>query len=992
MDRKGVYNFKKIRAVILCLAIFFFLLSPVSVLATDYYVKTPASGGDDNNAGTSWAEAKETIQAAMSLAITSGDKVYVAAGTYTGTVSFPEAHNVQLLGGYPAAGGGAADPWANTTIIQGGSPVVSIPGILVGTQRSYIGLVIDGFTIKNGSKSSPYAAGIQSYSAGLTIKRCIIEDNSGTGSAYAGGIYILSLIGDGASVIFKLEESIIRNNTGLYAGGLFFDCIGYPKFQMTNCLVYGNSATDTGSNYAVGGIAIGSGSQTIAASSITNCTIADNTSAHPSAAVGGIAVNTESWTSPIDIKNSIIWHSSLDDIYAYGGSALSISYSDVHDSDSGTGVIHTNPAFVGAGDYHLTAGSGGCINGGTASGAPSTDLEGTTRVGYDMGCYEYAPPPAPDITVTDDKGAAGDLQIPFGSVTVGDSSDAIVTITNDASATDDLVIGTITDPAAPFSINATACNGQTLTPGSSCNCTVTFAPTETGDFNSSFNIPSNDPDENPVTVQVSGTGTAVPAPEITVTDNKGATDDLQVPFGNVTEGETANATVTVTNDGNQDLVIGAITSPAVPFSIDATSCSGQTLAPGASCDCTVSFDPTATGGFSGSFDIPSNDPDENPVTVQVSGTGVSATMQYTLAIAKTGQGTVTPDVGDHDYDDGTVVDLTATPDEGWTFVSWDGNVADNNKKTTTITMNSDKTVTATFAVDDDNDGFANSEEQGPSGTNASYDRDGSGTPDSQEANVASGHTFDDAYYVTLAVPDTQELNDVAAVDNPSPSNSPSGATFPYGFFEFTVTGIAPPGSATTVKLYLPAGQNPNTYWKYGPTPTDGTNHWYEFIYDGTTGAEINYNVITLHFVDGQRGDDDLTSNGTIVDQGAPSNPTATSGSNGGCFIATSAYGSYMEPHVLVLRDFRDRFLLNNSAGKAFVRFYYYCSPPVADFIAKYGVLRAVVRVGLLPLVVMSNIALHTTALQKIVLILITLGFLLSVGMGIRSFRRRETLS
>jgi hypothetical protein len=36
-----------------------------------------------------------------------------------------------------------------------------------------------------------------------------------------------------------------------------------------------------------------------------------------------------------------------------------------------------------------------------------------------------------------------------------------------------------------------------------------------------------------------------------------------------------------------------------------------------------------------------------------------------------------------------------------------------------------------------------------------------------------------------------------------------------------------------------------------------------------TGAEINGNVITLHFVDGLRGDDDLTANGVIVDVGGP---------------------------------------------------------------------------------------------------------------------------
>jgi hypothetical protein len=56
--------------------------------------------------------------------------------------------------------------------------------------------------------------------------------------------------------------------------------------------------------------------------------------------------------------------------------------------------------------------------------------------------------------------------------------------------------------------------------------------------------------------------------------------------------------------------------------------------------------------------------------------------------------------------------------------------------------------------------------------------------------------------------------------------------------------------------------------------------------------------------------------------------------DGDCFIATAAFGSPLEPHVHVLRDLRDRYLLTNSIGKAFVALYHKFSPPIADFIAK----------------------------------------------------------
>ncbi len=74
------------------------------------------------------------------------------------------------------------------------------------------------------------------------------------------------------------------------------------------------------------------------------------------------------------------------------------------------------------------------------------------------------------------------------------------------------------------------------------------------------------------------------------------------------------------------------------------------------------------------------------------------------------------------------------------------------------------------------------------------------------------------------------------------------------------------------------------------------------------------------------------------------------GENGGCFIATAAYGSYQAPLVQVLRDFRDQVLLTNTPGQAFVSWYYRTSPPWAQRLAAHDGIRAVVRVLLLPLI------------------------------------------
>lgn len=72
---------------------------------------------------------------------------------------------------------------------------------------------------------------------------------------------------------------------------------------------------------------------------------------------------------------------------------------------------------------------------------------------------------------------------------------------------------------------------------------------------------------------------------------------------------------------------------------------------------------------------------------------------------------------------------------------------------------------------------------------------------------------------------------------------------------------------------------------------------------------------------------------------------------GACFIATAAYGSYLDPHVWVLRQFRDQVLLQHNWGRAFVGYYYHHSPPAAAFIARHDSLRWLTRCLLTPIIV-----------------------------------------
>lgn len=75
-----------------------------------------------------------------------------------------------------------------------------------------------------------------------------------------------------------------------------------------------------------------------------------------------------------------------------------------------------------------------------------------------------------------------------------------------------------------------------------------------------------------------------------------------------------------------------------------------------------------------------------------------------------------------------------------------------------------------------------------------------------------------------------------------------------------------------------------------------------------------------------------------------------SGEKSNCFIATAAFGSPIHKKVMVLKNFRDRVLLHNSAGRSFVRWYYRTSPPIADYIRSHPAAKTAVRAGLFPLI------------------------------------------
>jgi len=117
-------------------------------------------------------------------------------------------------------------------------------------------------------------------------------------------------------------------------------------------------------------------------------------------------------------------------------------------------------------------------------------------------------------------------------------------------------------------------------------------------------------------------------------------------------------------------------------------------------------------------------------------------------------------------------------------------------------------------------------------------------------------------------------------------------------------------------------------------------------------------------------DPNLADNGSQVSLALSVHGTTGGGPGGsGCFIATAAYGSYLDPHVRALREFRDGHLLSNRLGRRFVRSYYRYSPPIAATIQRSATLRSLTRWLLTPIVFAVEYPLQTTGALFLFLLL-----------------------
>jgi len=200
----------------------------------------------------------------------------------------------------------------------------------------------------------------------------------------------------------------------------------------------------------------------------------------------------------------------------------------------------------------------------------------------------------------------------FTSQAVGSSSNPqTLTLTNTGSAT-----LTLSSVAVSGDFSQTNTCGSSVAPAAACSISVTFQPTASGTRTGTLTITDN---ANPTTQTVSLAGTGTGGPVVSLSPAS-----LTFPAQAVGSSSSSPQTLTLTNTGNSTLTISSISISASFSQIN--NCSSS-VAAGASCSISVTFQPTTSGTISGTLTITDNaSPNTQAASLTGTGAGPAATL------------------------------------------------------------------------------------------------------------------------------------------------------------------------------------------------------------------------------------------------------------------------------------------------------------------------------------------------------------------------------
>jgi len=332
---------------------------------------------------------------------------------------------------------------------------------------------------------------------------------------------------------------------------------------------------------------------------------------------------------------------------------------------------------------------------------------------------------------------------------------------------------------------------------------------------------------------------------------------------------------------------------------------------------------------------------------------------YQFTVATDGEGTVTPAPGA--YAAGTKLSVTATPAAGWQFARWLGQLS-TKVANATVTLDKDTSVIAVFV---------------PVGVPKRV----LAVTAASDGGVVSppGGSFDPGTVVSIQAAPADGFRVRAwrgSDDDPSPGMTRNTVTMnedrevmvefeAVPETQYLLTAQVQGGHGTVRPEYQYCRAGNRVLIEANPDPGYRLAAWSGTDNDGSTEL-LNYatmdaaRAVTVTFTMADAGSAGPSGAG---DEGESLLPVT------GCFIATAAYGSLLDPEVVDLCRFRDRWLMKNKLGRRLVKVYYRLSPPVAAEIARHPSMRLMVRIWLSPIVWVVS---HPSGSVSVVMLFATL--------------------
>ncbi|MCF6306606.1 MAG: T9SS type A sorting domain-containing protein [Flavobacteriaceae bacterium] len=732
------------------------------------FVKADATGA---NNGNSWADAYTDLQDALAIS-EYNQEIWVAEGIYKPHTSdrsiyFEITKNgTKIYGGFDGTETQLSqrDFRVNETILSGdllGNDNTNV--VLNEATRSdntakiihvnAHNFTLDGVTI---SDAEGFIAGNAFYESGaaltkqllknnLTIENCIIKNNT----AYKAGAAILAVYG--TSGFLKVTNTVFSNNLAGYGTAFYSYTVGATTLDVdiTNCLFNDNVATDIGSSLGFAGSAgwfrAHSAGSTVTASFVNN-TYTNN---KDDGTGGGLNNFTRATLGISRTSGNMI--ANVDNCIFYNNEA-----SGTATARSITGILATLP-------NNITVTNS--IDENNFAAIPAGNTTNTSNVN-------------PLFT-----NSLNDFTLQTGSpaIDTGDNSKVPASLLTDLlgnarifNTTVDMGVYEFGSPVyTTYSLTTSVSGNGSVSPSGTTTYTagtvveITATPDTGWVFSHWLGDASGSTNPVNVTINANSLVEAVFVEERTLTTNTVGNGSVS-PNGTTIYNDGTLATITATPDtGWQfDSWTGDAVGSLNPISI------------------TMDADKTVTANFS--------------------------QIQYELTIIEN-NGTVTPDSGTltggvYVYNAGTVVEITATPASGYSFVSFD--ITDSSGTTTDVTnplsiiMNDHMVIEATFSLIPTHELTTNTIGSGsvsPSGTTTHNENDivavvatpatgyqfDSWTGDSTSTNPSINITMNSDKVITANFSQIQHSLTVNVIGNGSVT--PNSGTYNYG----TVLSLVP---------------------------------------------------------------------------------------------------------------------------------------------------------------------------------------------------------